>query len=384
MSQEFIPLSVPNLSGNELKYVTETVVAEWVSSVGSYVDKFEKNFAEYIGTKYAIAVVNGTSALHISLIVSGVEQNDEVLVPDLTFVAPANAVKYCKAIPVFIDSNWETMGMDPQLVIDFINNQTEFVNGFSVNKKTGNKVKAIIPMHALGYPMDMDQIIGLCQERNIKIIEDATESLGSEYKGKKTGNFSDLACFSFNGNKIITTGGGGMIVTNNEQYAKRAKHISTTAKTDGVYYDHDEVGYNYRMVNVLAAIGVAQLERIDEFVAIKRKNLSLYKELIGDHPYFYIHEEQAHSKSNYWMYSLVLKDACPFTIHELIQKFAAEKIQVRPIWKLMHSLPMYNETQYISTGVAESLYAKVISIPCSTNLTIAQIKRIVNLLKSFK
>ncbi len=384
MSQEFIPLSVPNLSGNELKYVTETIVTEWVSSVGSYVEQFEKNFAAYIGTKYAIAVVNGTSALHISLIVSGVEQGDEVLVPDLTFVAPANAVRYCKAIPVFVDSDWNTMGMDPDLVLKFINEQTTFVDGFSINKKTGNKVKAIIPMHALGYPMDMDKITTLCKERNIKIIEDATESLGSEYKGVKTGNFSDLACFSFNGNKIITTGGGGMIVTNNEEYAKRAKHISTTAKTDGVYYDHDEIGYNYRMVNVLAAIGVAQLEKIDEFVATKRKNLKLYKELIEDHPYFYIHEEQAHSRSNYWMYSLVLKEACPYTIHELIQKFAAEKIQVRPIWKLMHHLPMFTNCETVSNGMAESLYAKVISIPCSTNLTEDQIKRVVLVIKSIE
>jgi len=384
VEKEFIPLSVPNITGNELKYVSETIETEWVSSVGSYVDKFEKDFAKYIGSKYAVAVVNGTAAIHVSLIVAGVEQNDEVLLPNLTFIAPVNAVMYCKAIPVFVDSEWKTLGMNPQLVKDFILNQTEMVDGYSVNKKTGRKVKAIIPMHTLGNAVDLDVFSSLCKDRNIVLIEDASESLGSEYKGVKTGALGDVACFSFNGNKIITTGGGGMITTNNEAFAKRAKHISTTAKTDAIYFDHDEVGYNYRMVNVLAALGVAQLERIDEFVTIKRKNLQLYKKLLGEHPYFYLHEEEGEGKSNCWMYSLVLKEKCPFTIDELIQKFAAEKIQVRPIWKLMKDLKMYGHFESTTLDSSKEMAQRIINIPCSTNLSEKQIERVVSFIQQIK
>lgn len=381
MEKEFIPLSVPNISGSELKYVTETIETEWVSSVGSYVDQFEKSFAKYIGSKFAIAVVNGTAALHVSLIISGVEQDDEVLVPNLTFIAPVNAVMYCKAIPVFVDSEWNSLGMDPKIVVDFILNHTEFKNGYSINKKSGRKVKAVIPMHTLGNAVDMDGFHSLCKERNIVVIEDASESLGSEYKGKKTGNIGDLACFSFNGNKIITTGGGGMITTNNEEFAKRAKHISTTAKTDAIYFDHDEVGYNYRMVNVLAALGVAQLERIEEFVEVKRSNYQKYKDLLGDHPYFFFHNEPNHGKSNCWMYSLVLKENCPYSVDTMIKKFAEEKIQVRPIWKLMCELPMFNNFERLGGQISKEIAARVINIPCSTNITEKQIARVIKQIK---
>lgn len=381
MEKEFIPLSVPNITGNELKYVSETIETEWVSSVGSYVDQFEKDFAQYIGSKYAVAVVNGTAAIHVSLIVAGVEQDDEVLVPNLTFIAPVNAVMYCKAIPVFVDSEWKTLGMDPKVVTSFILEQTEFKDGFTYNKKSGRKVKAIIPMHTLGNAVDMDGFMALCKERNIVVIEDASESLGSEYKGKKTGNIGDLACFSFNGNKIITTGGGGMITTNNEAFAKRAKHISTTAKTDAIYFDHDEVGYNYRMVNVLAALGVAQLERIDEFVEIKRRNYQKYKDLLGDHPYFFFHNEPSNGKSNCWMYSLVLKENCPYSVDEMIKKFGEEKIQVRPIWKLMSELPMFAQFQKVGGEISKEIAMQVLNIPCSTNLNEAQMQRVIALIK---
>ena len=382
MEKEFIPLSVPNIKGNELKYVSETIESEWVSSVGSYVDQFERNFAAYIGCKYAVAVVNGTAAIHVSLIIAGVEQDDEVLVPNLTFIAPVNAVMYCKAVPVFVDSEWKTLGIDPQCVVKFITEQTEFKGGFTINKKTGRKIKAIIPMHTLGNAVDMDGFMNLCRERNIVVIEDASESLGSEYKGIKTGNIGDLACFSFNGNKIITTGGGGMITTNNEVFAKRAKHISTTAKTDGVYFDHDEVGYNYRMVNVLAALGVAQLERIDEFVEVKRSNYQKYKDLLGENQQFFFHDEPINGKSNCWMYSLVKKGSCEYSIDELINIFAQEQIQVRPIWKLMSELSMYKGFQKIGGEVSKDIAARVLNIPCSTNLSELQIKRVVNVIKS--
>ncbi len=382
MEKEFIPLSVPNITGNELKYVSETIETEWVSSVGSYVDQFERDFAQYIGCKYAVAVVNGTAAIHVSLIVSGVGQDDEVLVPNLTFIAPVNAVMYCKAIPVFVDSEWKTLGMDPKIVSSFILEETEFKDGYTINKKTGRKVKAIIPMHTLGNAVDMDGFLSLCKERNIVVIEDASESLGSEYKGKKTGNIGDLACFSFNGNKIITTGGGGMITTNNEAFAKRAKHISTTAKTDAIYFDHDEVGYNYRMVNVLAALGVAQLQRIEEFVAVKRNNYQKYKDLLGENDQFYFHNEPENGKSNCWMYSLVRKETCKYSVDELIKKFAEEKIQIRPIWKLMSELTMYTQFQKVGGDVSKDIAARILNIPCSTNLKESQTKRVVSVIKS--
>ncbi len=380
MEKSFIPLSVPNISGNELKYVSETIETGWVSSVGSYVDTFEKKFAEYVGVKHAVAVVNGTAALHVSLIVAGVEQGDEVLLPNLTFIAPVNAVMYCKAIPVFIDSEWSTLGMNPSVICSFIEEQTDFIDGWTVNKRTGRKIKAIVPMHTLGFPVALRAFAKLCKARNIVVIEDASESLGSSYYDIKTGALGDFGCFSFNGNKIITTGGGGMITTNNDAFAKRAKHISTTAKTDGVYFDHDEVGYNYRMVNVLAALGVAQLERADEFIEIKRKNFKTYQKLLGDHPYFFLHEEPLNCTSNYWMYALVLKKECPLTIDELIQLFTVENIQVRPIWKLMSKLEMFKQYELVGNGEAFDICNRVLNIPCSTGMSDDQIQRVVEVL----
>lgn len=383
MSDSFIPLCVPNIKGNAEKYVLETIQAGWVSSVGSFVDRFENEFAEYVGTKYAVAVANGTAALHISLILSDVSYNDEVLVPNLTFVAPANAVKYCGANPVFLDSNWVDLGIDVNKLEDFLNKETEFKNGFTINKKTKAIIKAIIPMHAQGYPVDMDSLNEICKKRNIKVIEDATESLGSEYKGIKTGNFSDLACFSFNGNKIMTTGGGGMIVTNNEELARKAKHISTTAKTDPVQYDHDQVGYNYRLVNVLAALGVAQLELMPEFVETKRKNLSIYSELFQDIDGFSIHTEPVNTRSNYWMYCMLADKDSNVDLLDLIKHFGANKIQVRPIWKLMTTLPMYTDCQSYHCDVSMDIHNRMLNIPCSTDLTEENINRVIKAIKTY-
>lgn len=383
MSETFLPLCVPNIKGNAEKYVLETIQTGWVSSVGSFVDRFEKEFAEYVGTKYAVAVVNGTAALHVSLILCDVGYGDEVLMPNLTFVAPANAIKYCGANPVFLDSNWNDLGIDVNKLEDFLLKETEYKDGYTVNKRSKAKIKAIIPMHAQGYPVDMDDLNELCAKRNIMVVEDATESLGSEYKGLKTGNFSELACFSFNGNKIMTTGGGGMIVTNNEDYAKRAKHLSTTAKTDPVQYDHDEVGYNYRLVNVLAALGVAQLELMPEFVETKRKNLSLYKELFQHIDGFNIHTEPVNTRSNYWMYCMVVDKKLDLNLFDLIKYFGSNKIQVRPIWKLMTDLPMYKGSQSYHCDVSRDIHNRMLNIPCSTNLTEEDIHRVVETLKKY-
>lgn len=281
-SYKHIPLSVPEISGNEWKYVKDCLDTGWVSSVGNYVTRFEEMVAHYVGTKYAVATVNGTSALHVSLIACEIQPNDEVIVPTLTFIAPANVIRYCNAYPVFMDCDADTLCINIQKVTDFITKEYEQRDdGYTYNKKTNRRIKAIIPVHIFGHPSDMDGLLEVCRGKNIDIIEDATESLGSEYKGQKTGSFGKIGCFSFNGNKIITTGGGGMIVTNDESIAKRIRHLTTQAKSDPFEYDHDEIGFNYRLTNVQAAMGVAQMERLDEFIAFKRKNYVIYKEMFS-------------------------------------------------------------------------------------------------------
>ncbi len=372
-SNSFIPLSVPNLSGNEWKYAEDAIKTGWVSSVGSYVDEFEQKFAEFVGVKRAIAVVNGTAALHISLMLAGVEEGDEVIVPDLTFVAPANAVAYCNATPVFLGSEWSTLGLDPIILQKFLEEKCELKDGQTFNKNTGRRIAAIIPMHTFGNPVDMDPILKLCQTSNIPVIEDATESLGSLYKGAKTGSFGLLGCFSFNGNKIMTTGGGGMIVTNDEKLADRAKHLSTTAKSDPIEYDHDEIGYNYRLVNVLAAIGVGQLEQMGDFVETKRRNYDCYIKNLSNVQGMQMFVEQEHSESNYWMYPLILETITPM---DLTRALGEKRIQARPVWKLMHTLPMFKHCESFGIEDSEEIYNKVLCIPCSTDLSEEDVNRV--------
>ena len=257
-----IPLSVPSMKGNEWQYVKECLDTEWISSVGHYVDRFERDVAAYLGARYAIACVNGTAALHISLLLAGVQFQDEVIVPTITFIAPVNAVKYLGAYPVFMDCNSHCT-LDTDKLKDFIKTECDCAEGITVNRRTGKKISAIIPVHVFGTPVDMDPLLEVADKYNIPVIEDATESLGSDYKGKKAGTLGNLGCLSFNGNKIITTGAGGMIITDDETMAKRARYLTTQAKEEGMEYIHNEVGHNYRLANVLAAIGVAQLETID-------------------------------------------------------------------------------------------------------------------------
>lgn len=376
-----IPLSEPEISGNEWKYIKECLDAGWVSSAGTYVDKFEKTVAAYVETKYAVATVNGTSALHASLIACSIGPDDEVIVPTLTFIAPVNTVRYCGANPVFMDCTPETLCIDVQKTADFISGRCERrKDGFTYNKKTGRKIKAIIPVHVFGHPADMDGLLEVCGKGNIDIIEDATESLGSEYREKKTGSLGKAGCFSFNGNKIITTGGGGMVVTDDKHLSEKIRHLCTQAKKDPFEYDHDAVGYNYRLTNLQAAMGVAQMERLDDFIAIKRKNASLYRKLLSGIEEIEFLWEADSVKNNFWFYTVRLSKG-----HKkaLMERMLSKNIQVRPIWKLIHTLPMYKDCQVYAINNVVEAYESCINLPCSVGLREEEIEVVVKSIKGY-
>jgi Predicted pyridoxal phosphate-dependent enzyme apparently involved in regulation of cell wall biogenesis len=361
-----IPLSEPSITGNEWKYIKECLDTGWVSSVGSYVNRFEKMVAEYVGCKYGIAVVNGTSALHLSLLVCGIKSGDEVIVPTLTFVATANVVRYCRADPVFVDCDQETLCLDVEKLKLFLEMEcTRKDDGYTYNKVSGRRIKAIIAVHIFGHPVEMDNLNELCQRYNIDIIEDATESLGSEYKGQKTGSFGKLACLSFNGNKIITSGGGGMVVTNDECLAEKVKHLSTQAKTNSIEYDHDEIGYNYRLTNIQAAMGVAQMESLDAFVATKRKNAVRYQNLFSNISSIEFLWEKPWVKNNFWFYTIKVSED---NKKPLVDYLISKNIQVRPIWKPIHALPMYEGCRAYKIESAINIYETAFNLPCSVSL----------------
>lgn len=376
-----IPLSVPAIVGNEWKYIKECLDTGWVSSVGNYVTRFEETVAEYVGSRYAIAVVNGTSAIHVSLIACNVQPGDEVIVPTLTFIASVNVVRYCGAFPVFMDCDERTLCVDIQKIIDFIKNEcTQRADGFTYNRGTGRRVKAIIPVHIFGHPVDMDGLIKICDSHNIDIVEDTTESLGSEYKGARTGTFGKTGCLSFNGNKIITAGGGGMVVTNDDGVAKKIRHLTTQAKSDSFEYDHDEIGYNYRLTNIQAAMGVAQMEKLEEFISVKRRNALLYRDLLSELEVVEFMWEEQWSKSNFWFYTIkVPKDDKKSLLHYLL----AKNIQVRPIWKLIHTLPMYRDCQAYLIDAAIDAYERCINLPCSVTITESEIRAVVKRIRDY-
>ena len=367
---QFVPLSVPEIRGNEWEYVKECLDTGWVSSVGSYVERFEKMVAAQAGTEYAVATVNGTSALHISLLVAGVRPDDEVLVSTLTFIAPVNAIRYAGAWPVFIDAEPTYWQMDPSRVLDFVEHQCEWSNGELRNRKTGRRVSAIIPVHILGHPVDIEPILTIAHKYNLKIVEDSTEALGSTYRGKSPGSFGDVGCFSFNGNKIITTGGGGMIVTDREDWAKKAKYLTTQAKDDPIEYIHGEVGYNYRLVNVLAAIGCAQMEQLASYVEKKRAIAGRYQQALAGVPGLTPMKEASWAESTYWMYT-VLVDPLAFGIssRQLLKTLESQKIQTRPLWQPIHLSPAHAVKGAASLPVAEHLADHALSLPCSVNLS---------------
>lgn len=362
--EEFIPLHAPYFGGNEKKYLMDTIDSTFVSSVGAYVNRFEEMMAEITGAKYAIATTNGTGALHLAMIVAGVSAGDEVITQPLTFVATANAIAHCHATPVFVDVDKDTMGMSPDSLAAFLKENVSVENGKAINKTTGKRIVACVPMHTFGFPCRIEEIVAVCAEYGIPVVEDAAESLGSYVGGKHTGTFGLLGTFSFNGNKTVTCGGGGAIVTNDEELAKKAKHISTTAKVPHAWeFVHDEIGFNYRMPNLNAAVACAQLEQLQEILANKRALAADYTSFFTSQPGIEHVVEAEGTTANYWLNCVVLDDA--ERRDAFLQQTNGAKVMTRPIWKLMNTLPMYAACQCTPLPNAEWLEERVVNIPSS-------------------
>ena len=358
-TEEFIPLHEPRFLGNEKKYVCETIDSTFVSSVGEYVNRFEKEFAGFVGSKYAIATVNGTAALHMSLIVGGVQPEDEVITQALTFVATCNAISYCGAEPIFVDVDLDTMGLSPVSLRSFLEKNTIQKSRQCFNKTTGRRISACVPMHTLGHPCKIDEIKKVCDEFNIALIEDAAEALGSHYKDEHIGNHGKLSAYSFNGNKVITTGGGGMITTNDEELAIKCKKLTTTAKVPHRWeFHHDEIAYNYRMPNLNAALGCAQLENLASFVSSKRTLASEYQDIFST-----IIKEPSNSKSNCWLNAILLENKQEQ--QAFLEKTNESGVMTRPLWKLMTDLPMFSSCQKTNLPNSRLLADTIVNIPSS-------------------
>ncbi len=362
-----VPLHAPRFSGNEKKYLIDCIDTTYVSYVGQYVTRFEDEIRQFTGVKYAVAVSSGTAALHVALLLAEVATGDEVITQPLTFIATANAISYCNAQPIFVDVERSTLGLDPEKLNDFLlNNAVLKSDGRCYNKITGRKIAACVPMHTIGHPVRIDQIMEICKRYQIPVVEDTAEALGSYYKGQHTGTFGALGILSFNGNKPVTTGGGGMIITNDETLAVKAKHMTTTAKKPHPWeFVHDDVGYNYRMPNINAAVGCAQMECFEGFLKNKRNTAQMYDKFFQDIGIPFI-TEPAHARSNYWLNSIVLKNKQE---QEQFLTYATEKgIQIRPVWKLMPHLPMYQHCQCTSLENAQWLEDRLVNIPSSVRL----------------
>lgn len=359
----------PSLEGNCWSYVKQCIDTGWVSSAGAFVERFEKELAAYTGAGYVVAVVNGTAALHVALQLAGVQRDEEVLMPSLTFIATANATSYCGAVPHFVDVDERTLGMDPHKLADHLSQIAEVCDGRCINRQTRRRIAAVVPMHTFGHPVDLDPLVELCQRYHLALVEDAAESLGSFYHGKHTGRFGKLGILSFNGNKIITTGGGGAIITDDQQLARQAKHMTTTAKLPHAWeYVHDQVGYNYRMPNINAALGCAQLERLPELLAAKRALAEHYRQALAAAPGVQLFREPDGASSNYWLNALLLDAPDRERRDQILQAFADAKIQARPIWKPMHELTMYQRCPRADLSTTRSLAHRIINLPSSAFL----------------
>jgi len=366
-NQPFTPLSVPVFAGNEKAYLNECIDTTFVSSVGKFVDRFEEEMARYTGAKKAVVCVSGTNALHMSMMLVGVERDDEVLTQALTFIATCNAISYIGAHPVFIDVDKTTMGLSPDALKEWLQKNAEIRNNQCYNKRTGRRVKACVPMHTFGHPVRIEEIVNICNEWHIELVEDAAESIGSRYKGQHTGTFGKVGAISFNGNKTITTGGGGMMLFNDEELAAYAKHLTTQAKVPHRWeFRHDHIGYNYRMPNINAALGCAQLENIDRYIDSKRKVAAEYEEFFRNIPDIEFFVDSPDTYSNYWLNAVILKDKDAQL--EFLQQTNDNGVMTRPIWELMNRLPMFENCE--NDGLKNTIWFadRVVNIPSSVKL----------------
>jgi perosamine synthetase len=362
-----IPLCVPEISGNEWKYVKDCLDTNWVSSAGSYVDKFENNFKEYMKSKSAVVTMNGTAALELALRTLEIGQGDEVIVSSMTFISPVNTIRYVGAEPVFVDICRDTWVMDAEKIEEMVTPKT----------------KAIMPIHIYGHPVDMDKVMEIAEKYDLYVIEDATEALGAEYKNKKVGTIGDMGCFSFNGNKLITTGSGGMLITNNEELGERAKYLSTQTKTimtNGGFY-HEEVGYNFRMPNILAAMGVAQLEKVDEYVSAKRNNAIIYNDNLQDAKGITLPAEKGWAKNVYWLYSILVEGDYGISRDKLIEKLMENGIQARPFFMPVHEMPPYIKCRCDDMKVTNEVSMKGMNLPSSIKIKKNDILQVCKVIK---
>ncbi|MDP3940261.1 MAG: LegC family aminotransferase [Deltaproteobacteria bacterium] len=377
-----IPNAVPHLAGNEWKYLKECLDSNWVSSAGPFIERFEVEVARYVGAPHAVATVNGTAALHVALKAAGVEPGDEVLVPSLTFIATANAVAYCGAHPVFLDSEEVSWGLDPQKTADFLARECLARAGRIVNRATGRVVRALLPVHLYGHPCDLDPLIEVAGRYPLAIVEDAAEALGAFYRGRRLCGDGRLACLSFNGNKIITTGGGGMVLTGDAALAGRLRALTTQARTDSLEYIHEVMGFNYRLTNIQAALGVAQLEQLDGFIERKRATAAFYQRALGAIDGVSPFVEAPWARSIYWMASVLLEPRrCP-DVRALLRALNAAGIGARPLWRPLHLQPVFAAAQAYRVDVATRLYDRGLSLPCSVGITPEERGTVVEALRS--
>lgn len=366
-------LHEPRFAGNEWTYVKECLDSTFVSSVGPFVDRFEAELASYTGARHAVAVANGTAALHVALLLAGVEQDTEVLIPAMTFVATAAAVTYAGGTPHLVECEERTLGVDATALREYLTSATEMRSGQCINRSTGRAIRVLVPMHAFGHPVDIDGVLAVSRDFHLTLVEDAAESLGSTISGRHMGTFGLMGTLSFNGNKTITTGGGGAILTNDSALAKQAKHLTTTAKVSHRWtYYHDEVGYNYRLPNLNAALGCAQLEQLPDLVAAKRRLFTLYAEAFARTLQVRLMAEPEGCQSNYWLQTLILNDAVAGERDAVLSATNDAGFGTRPSWTLMHRLPPYSECPRMDLPIAESLERRIINIPSSAQLGLAK------------
>ena len=366
----FLPLHEPEFLGNEWEYVKDCIDTGWVSSVGSYVDRFEHNLQDYTGVNHVVATMNGTAALHLALVLAGVKSGDEVITPTLGFIATANVITYCHAKPHFVDISEDTLGLDPTKLDEYLSEIAELTDKGLTNKNTGNIIRAVICMHTFGHPVDLDPLMEVCKRWNLMLVEDAAESLGSTYKGKHCGTFGHVAAISFNGNKTVTTGGGGALLTNDKQFAERAKHLSTTAKvTHPWLYIHDEVGFNYRMPNINAALGCAQIENLEKFIIEKRQLASNYIKAFENVDGVSVFTETEYVESNYWLNAIIIESSDIELRDEILELLNSKNYMSRPVWTLLHKLKPYQNMPCMDdVNIAERIETTLINLPSSPKL----------------